>query len=231
MLYLRAVGANGSNTRESSSSTMQLSGYGCIPVEPVPSCPLFTGVRLPRQSKTIGWGVFHVCHRLHGFPQRPVWRGPVRFAGAAPDRLLFALAKRFSPPSFGSVLSGSKAMADGLNPLTASQMSSDGPPAVYGKAMNVHNEYLFSSPIRENRKHANLGTPTYVENETSLGRSSCLPLHPVEVRRPRQAPPKAGGDHVLARLEVVVDVRVGDRDTGRGGVAVLLDVDNYSVSG
>jgi hypothetical protein len=32
MLYLRAVRANGSNTGESPSSTMQLFGYGCIPV-------------------------------------------------------------------------------------------------------------------------------------------------------------------------------------------------------
>jgi hypothetical protein len=36
MLYLRAMDANGSNAGESPSSTMQLFGYGCIPVEPVP---------------------------------------------------------------------------------------------------------------------------------------------------------------------------------------------------
>ena len=37
MLYLRAVGANGSNVRERPSSTMQIFGYGCIPVGPAPS--------------------------------------------------------------------------------------------------------------------------------------------------------------------------------------------------
>jgi len=30
MLYLRAVGANGSNAGENPSSTMQIFGYGCI---------------------------------------------------------------------------------------------------------------------------------------------------------------------------------------------------------
>jgi hypothetical protein len=36
MLYLRAVRANGSNAGESPSSTMQLSGYSCIPVGAAP---------------------------------------------------------------------------------------------------------------------------------------------------------------------------------------------------
>src|SRR5215203_3032131 len=54
---------------------------------------------------------------------------------------------------------------------------------------------------------------------------------PVEVRGPGQAEPEANGDHVLPWLQRVVDVRVGERDARRRGIAEPVEVDHDPVFG
>src|SRR4028119_136388 len=79
-----------------------------------------------RQFENIGWSVFRVYHCLHKFPPRSVWRGLARYAGLRQNWLIYAVAKLFLSLSLGPGVSGSERIAaDGLNPLTVSQMPSD----------------------------------------------------------------------------------------------------------